>query len=109
MVSVFPDLSIVAYCQFNSVQNSAKISAEYDNFFFRIVAGLLLFFRKYTKRHNFDFRFRWPLPNIRFWPNIRPIVSAKTTFGRTLVHMPTHLDYVKNSEWGSKCIWYVSG
>jgi hypothetical protein len=33
MVSVSPDLSIVTYRQFNSFQNSAKISGEYDNFF----------------------------------------------------------------------------
>jgi hypothetical protein len=35
------------------------------------------------------FRFWWPLPNIWFWPNNRPNIwpkiSAKVTFGRTLV------------------------
>jgi hypothetical protein len=83
MVSVSPDLSIVTYCQFNRVQNSAKISWEYDNFCW-IVAGLFLFLKEKIQK---DIRFRWPLPNIRFRPNIRPIVSAETTFGRTLILM----------------------
>jgi hypothetical protein len=42
---------------------------------------------KKIKRHYFDFWFWWHLPNIQFWlnirPNIRPIVSAVTTFGWT--------------------------
>jgi hypothetical protein len=47
---------------------------------------LLTFFQqKSKKRHYFNFRFRWPLPNIRFRPNIRPKGSAETTFGRSLV------------------------
>jgi hypothetical protein len=36
------------------------------------------------KRHYFDFWFRRGVPNIRFRPNIWPILAAETTFGRTL-------------------------
>jgi hypothetical protein len=55
-----------------------------------ICRRLFTFFQGKSKiRHYFDFRFRWPLPNIRFWPNIwpniRPKGSAETTFGRTLI------------------------
>jgi hypothetical protein len=66
-------------------------------FYFRDLLSWLCsrFFKIFfLQKHYFDFRFRWPLPNIRFWPNIqpniRPIASAEATFGRTLIMLQFH-------------------
>jgi hypothetical protein len=68
------------------------ISGENDN-----LAPFFDFFfqEKNPKRHYFDFRFRWALPNIRFRQNIRPKGSAETTSGREL--LGSYLEYSAKS------------
>jgi hypothetical protein len=80
-ISVIPDLSIIMYWQ--TINSDQKLVSDIWGIR-KFVAVFLTFFRKKWKKALFDFRFRWPLPNIRFWPNIRPKGSAETTFGRTL-------------------------
>jgi hypothetical protein len=67
-----------------------------------------IFFRKKYKSYYFDFRFRWPLPNIRFWLNIRLNIrskaSAKTTFGRTLTSSACGVLMVTVG-----CMWHAIG